>query len=288
MPSVTAGTGAGASGVLLERAAELSMLAERLAAVGRGSGGQVLLVSGEAGVGKTTLLRRFCEQRGRSARILWGAGDPLFTPSPLGPLLAVAEESGGELRAVVERGAMPYAVVAALAHELSARAPTVFVLEDLHWADEATLDVLRLLARRVETVPALVVASYRDDQLDRAHPLRVMLGELATSRSVGRIKLGRLSPGSRPASSRCCPCSAATCATPTSPPACTSPGRRWTTTSRRSWPSPASLRGAKPRGSRRSGGSATQAGSRRAKLRTPPRGMGRSPPRRPGGCATAG
>src|SRR5919198_4288447 len=194
MPSVTAGTGAGASGVLLERAAELSMLAERLAAVGRGSGGQVLLVSGEAGVGKTTLLRRFCEQRGRSARILWGACDPLITPSPLGPLLAVAEESGGELRAVVERGAMPYAVVAALAHELSARAPTVFVLEDLHWADEATLDVLRLLARRVETVPALVVASYRDDQLDRAHPLRVMLGELATSRSVGRIKLGRLSP----------------------------------------------------------------------------------------------
>jgi DNA-binding CsgD family transcriptional regulator/tetratricopeptide (TPR) repeat protein len=194
MPSVAAGTGAGASGVLLERAAERSMLAERLAAVARGSGGQVLLVSGEAGVGKTTLLRRFCEQRGRSARILWGACDPLFTPSPLGPLLAVAGESGGELGAVVERGAMPYAVVAALAHELSARAPTVFVLEDLHWADEATLDVLRLLARRVETVPALVVASYRDDQLDRAHPLRVMLGELATSRSVGRIKLGRLSP----------------------------------------------------------------------------------------------
>src|ERR687887_417024 len=195
MPSVTAGTGAGASGVLLERAAELSMLAERLAAVGRGSGGQVLLVSGEAGVGKTTLLRRFCEQRGRSARILWGACDPLFTPSPLGPLLAVAEESGGELRAVVERGAMPYAVVAALAHELHARAPTVFVLEDVHWADEATLDVLRLLARRVETVPALVVVSYRDDELDRGHPLRITLGELATSRTVGRMRLGRLSPG---------------------------------------------------------------------------------------------
>jgi tetratricopeptide (TPR) repeat protein len=65
----------------------------------------------------------------------------------------------------------------------------------VHWADEATLDVLRLLARRVETVPALVVASYRDDELDRAHPLRIMLGELATSRTVGRMKLVRLSPG---------------------------------------------------------------------------------------------
>src|SRR5919197_1755078 len=194
MPSVTAGTGAGASGVLLERAAELSMLAERLAAVGRGSGGQVLLVSGEAGVGKTTLLRRFCEQRGRSARILWGACDPLFTPSPLGPLLAVAEESGGELRAVVERGAMPYAVVAALAHELSARAPTVFVLEDLHWADEATLDVLRLVARRVEAVPALVVASYRDEELGRSHPLRLLLGELPANGSITRLELSGFSP----------------------------------------------------------------------------------------------
>jgi tetratricopeptide (TPR) repeat protein len=194
MPSVVLDTGAGASGVLLERGAELSTLIECLEAVGRGGSGHVLLVGGEAGVGKTTLVRRFCEEQGRSARILWGGCDPLFTPSPLGPLLAVAEGSGGELEAVVERGAMPYEVVAALARELTARPPTVFVLEDVHWADEATLDVLRLLARRVETVPALVVATYRDDELDRAHPLRIMLGELATSRTVGRMRLGRLSP----------------------------------------------------------------------------------------------
>jgi DNA-binding CsgD family transcriptional regulator/tetratricopeptide (TPR) repeat protein len=195
MPSVALGTDAGVSGVLLERAAELSMLVDCLEAVERSSRGQVLLVGGEAGVGKTTLVRRFCEQRGQSARILWGACDPLFAPSPLGPLLDVAEETGGELEAVVARGAMPYEVAAALAHELSARAPTVFVLEDVHWADEATLDVLRLLARRVEAVPALVVASYRDDALDRTHPLRILLGELATSRAVRRVKLVRLSPG---------------------------------------------------------------------------------------------
>jgi DNA-binding CsgD family transcriptional regulator/tetratricopeptide (TPR) repeat protein len=195
MPSVALGTDAGASGVLLERAAELSMLVDCLEAIGRSSRGQVLLVGGEAGVGKTTLLRGFCEAPGQSARVLWGACDPLFTPSPLGPLLEVAEGSGGELQAVVARGAMPYEVVTALAHELRARTPTVFVLEDVHWADEATLDVLRLLARRVESVPALVVASYRDDQLDRAHPLRILLGELTGSRTVGRIRLGRLSPG---------------------------------------------------------------------------------------------
>jgi DNA-binding CsgD family transcriptional regulator len=194
MPTVALGSGAGASGALLERGAELSTLAGRLDAVERSARGQVLLVRGEAGVGKTTLLRRFCEERGRSARVLWGACDPLFTPSPLGPLLMVAEEFGGELKLVVERGAMPYEVARALARELSARAPTVFVLEDLHWADEATLDVLRLLARRVESVPVLVVGSYRDDELDRAHPLRLVLGELATSRTVGRVRLGRLSP----------------------------------------------------------------------------------------------
>jgi predicted ATPase len=128
MPSVALGTGAGASGVLLERAAELSMLVDCLEAVERSSRGQVLLVGGEAGVGKTALVRRFCEQLGPSARILWGACDPLFTPSPLGPFIAVAEGSGGELGAVLERGAMPYEVVTALAHELSARPPTVFVL----------------------------------------------------------------------------------------------------------------------------------------------------------------
>src|SRR5205823_10252520 len=75
-----------------------------------------------------------------------------------------------------------------------ARAPTVFVLEDAHWADEATLDVLRLLARRLETVPALIVASYRDDELDRSHPLRIMMGELATSHTIERMKLAALSP----------------------------------------------------------------------------------------------
>jgi predicted ATPase len=194
MPSVTLGTGAGASDASLERAAELSVLVDCLEAVERSARGQVLLVGGEAGVGKTALARRFCDERRQSARILWGACDPLFTPSPLGPFRVVAEEVGGELEEVIARGAMPHAVVTPLARELSARAPTVFVLEDVHWADEATLDVLRLLARRVEALPALVVVTYRDDALDRAHPLRILLGELATSRAVGRVKLVRLSP----------------------------------------------------------------------------------------------
>ena len=75
------------AGELLERAGELSALDACLETVARGSRGRLVLVSGEAGVGKTALLRRFCEARGSSARILWGGCDPLFTPRPLGPLL---------------------------------------------------------------------------------------------------------------------------------------------------------------------------------------------------------
>jgi DNA-binding CsgD family transcriptional regulator/tetratricopeptide (TPR) repeat protein len=194
MRQVVATTASEGSNQLLERARELSVLGECFEAVQSSSLGRVVLIGGEAGVGKSALLQRFCEERRESARILWGACDPLFTPRPLGPLLAVAEGAGGELEELVASGVMPHEVVAALVRELRGRAATVFVLEDVQWADEATLDVLRLLARRVETVPALIVASYRDDELDRAHPLRIVLGELATSHSVARLKLAALSP----------------------------------------------------------------------------------------------
>jgi predicted ATPase len=179
---------------LLERDAELSALGECLAMVRHRSLGRVVIVGGEAGVGKTALLRRFAEGCEDSARILSGGCDSLFTPRPLGPLLVVAESSGGELEEVVGRGVLPHEVVAALARALQARRLTVFVLEDMHWADEATLDVLRLLARRIQTVPALIVVSYRDDELALADPLRIVLGELATNEAVKRLKLAALSP----------------------------------------------------------------------------------------------
>ena len=174
---------------LLERAAELSALEAAFAAVTEG--GRLLLVAGEAGVGKTVLLRRFCEAQG--ARVLWGDCDALFTRSPLGPLTDIAAETGGELADLVEAGAAPHAVAAALLRELTRRDPAIVVLEDVHWADEATLDVLRLVGRRVATVPALVIASYRDDELDRAHPLLVTLGELSRGEATRRLRVAPLS-----------------------------------------------------------------------------------------------
>jgi DNA-binding CsgD family transcriptional regulator len=175
---------------LLERSAQLAALDERLRSVsGRG---RLVLVSGEAGIGKTTLVRAFCEAR-PSLTVLWGACDALYTPRALGPLLDIADDVGGELAAAVQDGATPGVLATALVHELRGGPPAVVVLEDLHWADEATLDVLRLLARRIESLPALVVATYRDDELDDAHPLRILLGEL-TSRTADRIRLEPLSP----------------------------------------------------------------------------------------------
>ena len=171
----------------------MAALDEWLTAVVDSSHGRLVLVAGEAGGGKTSLLRRLREQHNDGPRFLWGACDPLFTPRPLGPLLDFAELTGGELEEVVARGARPHEVVAALIDQLGERA-TVLVLEDLHWADEATLDVLRLLARRLAIVPALVLATYRDDELDRAHPLRTVLGELARSEAISRLRLAPLSP----------------------------------------------------------------------------------------------
>jgi tetratricopeptide (TPR) repeat protein len=178
---------------LLEREGALATLAESLAEVVRTSRGRLVLVSGEAGVGKTALLRQFCNRDQARARILWGACDPLFTPRPLGPMLDVAESCGGELARTVASAGKPQAVAAALSRELGSRDKTILVLEDLHWADEASLDVVALLGRRLDAVPALIALTYRDDELDRRHPLRNVLGALATERSVRRLELAPLS-----------------------------------------------------------------------------------------------
>jgi DNA-binding CsgD family transcriptional regulator len=182
-----------APAAFLERGVELGSLTARLAAVEQTGRGQVLLVGGEAGVGKTTLLRRFAHGVGERGCVLWGGCDPLFAPRPLGPLISVARTLGGDLERLVEHGAMPYDVVAGLEAEVARVAPALIVLDDVHWADEATLDVLRLLARHADRMPALAVATYRDDGLAPNHPLRLVLGEVATSRDVARMKLAPLS-----------------------------------------------------------------------------------------------
>jgi DNA-binding CsgD family transcriptional regulator len=180
-----------ATTALLEREPFLQDLRKTLAEVESGRG-RLVLVAAEAGGGKTALVQAFLAGLPRDIRMLRGACDALFTPRPLGPFSDVARETGGELERQVEAGARPHEILGALVEELQRR-PTVLVLEDLHWADEATLDVLRLLGRRVGTTRSLLVATYRDDELHPAHPLRVIVGTLVGEEAVARMLLPVLS-----------------------------------------------------------------------------------------------
>src|SRR5215217_229774 len=124
--------------------------------------GQVALVSGEAGIGKTSLVEHFTNAHEGSVRVLWGACEVLFTPRPLGPLHDFAIDVGGELPMLLNSNGERQAIFSMCFAELQNR-PTILVFEDVHWADEATLDLIKLLGRRIQRLPALLVLSHRDD-----------------------------------------------------------------------------------------------------------------------------
>jgi DNA-binding CsgD family transcriptional regulator len=182
---------AAAGACLLERDSVLGDLRDALGEA-LGGRGRLVLVAGEAGVGKSAAVRAFCDEARASAQVLWGACDALFTPRPLGPFLDIAEEAGGELQAAVDEGAPE--VVSALLRLAGLRSASIVVVEDVHWADEASLDTLRLLARKLRQAPLLVLVTYRETELDRVHPVRVLLGELATLPQVERLMVPPLSP----------------------------------------------------------------------------------------------
>ena len=169
---------------LVERADLLETLSGWYDEAAAGSG-RLVLVHGEAGVGKSALVRAWCSTAG-PARVLWGACDPLSSPRPLGPLVDVAPALSPDVVALLRSGEREGLFEAAL-EGLDADVPTVLVLEDLHWADMSTLDLVRFLARRLEGTRALVVATYRDDHLEPSDPLRVVVGDIATQPVVRRL-----------------------------------------------------------------------------------------------------
>jgi DNA-binding CsgD family transcriptional regulator/tetratricopeptide (TPR) repeat protein len=178
--------------MLLEREPSLASLAEYAQEARRGAG-RLVLVSGEAGVGKTALVEQL-QRDVPDARWSWGACDGLFTPRPLGPLFDVAERLGGELLERCRAGSAREALFGALLRQVGEpEMLDVVVIEDVHWADEATLDLLQFLGRRLRDASALLIASYRDDGLAPGDPLRAVLGELGTQRSTRRIALAPLS-----------------------------------------------------------------------------------------------
>ena len=154
--------------------------------------GSVVLVAGEAGIGKTVLLRSFVQQV-RGGPTLWGMCDALSTPRPLGALRDVAGDLGQSVSDLLDGGAAQHEIFAAVLDAVRDRG-RVLIVEDLHWADEATLDLVRFLARRVDQLPLLLVLSYRDAR-GPDHPLTPVLGDLVTLSNARRLQLAPLSRG---------------------------------------------------------------------------------------------
>ena len=175
---------------LLERDDALAALGRALAA--SHPQGQIATVSGEAGVGKTALLEALADQS-PAASFLWGACEALGTPRPLGPLLDLAPELGGDIEPLVATTVPRHQVFAAFATAVARRRPpTCVVFEDVHWADEATLDLLRYVSRRISRIGALIVVTWRADEVGADHSLHRLLGELPSGATL-RLELQPLS-----------------------------------------------------------------------------------------------
>lgn len=177
---------------LVERDVVLRALEDRLRCVACGVG-HTALIAGEAGIGKTSLLDALAQRRAQ-ANLWWGTCDALQTPHPLAPLQDIARSTAVQFGALLGADGSRVALFEAVLADLQrSRGPTLVVIEDVHWADDATLDLLKFLGRRIDRVACLLVVSYRDDELTPAHPIRRLLGELPSS-LVTRVELPRLTP----------------------------------------------------------------------------------------------
>jgi DNA-binding CsgD family transcriptional regulator/tetratricopeptide (TPR) repeat protein len=169
---------------LLERDGALAALVEARGAAARGDG-RFVFVTGEPGIGKTSLVTRFVQSLDPGARVLVGTCDDLSIPRPLGPIRDLAGRVSAQLEQAVAGGAAPHEVQSLLIAELELPpSPTVLVIEDVHWADEATLDALTVLVRRIGSLPALLVVTCREGEAPPAHPIRAAFGNARPEQAV--------------------------------------------------------------------------------------------------------
>jgi DNA-binding CsgD family transcriptional regulator/tetratricopeptide (TPR) repeat protein len=177
---------------LLERRRPLELIRQRFDSV-RTEGGACVVVSGEAGIGKTSLLRAFTQDLPAGTPLLWSGCEALFTPRPLGPLIDLAEHFPPSVERALQEGRTYEGLFPALLRCLREGArERVLVIEDLHWADVGTLDFVRWLARRLHDLPLLLLLSCRDEPIDGAHALLRTLAEMPTANTL-RIALAPLS-----------------------------------------------------------------------------------------------
>jgi predicted ATPase len=177
---------------LIERESQLAALYQYAREASQGQG-RLVLISGEAGVGKSVLVEELAEKLD-GTRWLWAGCDGLFTPAALGPLLDIANQIEGELLRLCHAEAKRDQLYGALLRQLGdLHTATVIAIEDVHWADEATLDLLSYLGRRIQHLRVLLLVSYREEDLVANDPLRLTLGGLASQRATRRLSVPTLS-----------------------------------------------------------------------------------------------
>jgi DNA-binding SARP family transcriptional activator len=179
----------GTSTALLERDTELGELMAAVDSAVEGGHGVVVLISGEAGAGKSALVRGFLDRLSADVAAVVGGCDDLLAPRSLGPFRDMAEDHA-ELESALSTDRLDDALPALL--QVFAAHPCVVVVEDVHWADDATLDAVRYLARRIPGIPAALFLTFRETGVGAGHPLRQVLGSLVGPR-VRRVVLPPLS-----------------------------------------------------------------------------------------------
>lgn len=178
---------------LLERQDSLNKLSQLLESVLAGEAGRTVLLSGEAGIGKTSLIKHFTDNLNSDTEVLWGNCDALFTPRPLGPLYDIAYQIKSNLVNKLDNEEKRVAIFSAFLNYLESTSNLkIVIIEDIHWADESTFDLIKFLAKRINRAHSILILSYRDEEIDSEHPLRSIFGNLPYSETT-RIRLYPLS-----------------------------------------------------------------------------------------------
>jgi DNA-binding CsgD family transcriptional regulator len=178
---------------LLERGEFLAILQTQFQKTAAEEEGHCVFISGEAGIGKTALVKEFCRELKKKYKIFQGTCDALFTPRPLAPLYDIALQMRSDLWQNNGDAADRVILFTKFFHEISIqKESTIIVFEDIHWADEATLDFIKFFSRRIAQLPCLFILTYRDDEINSSHPLRNVFSDLSPD-TFTRIRLTALS-----------------------------------------------------------------------------------------------
>ncbi len=179
---------------LIERQAYFAILEQCFERIAAGTSGHTIFLIGEAGVGKTSLVNSFTTGIQSKGRTYFGACDSLIYPRPLGPLHDIASQVDEEfqqfLRTETDRAALFNYFLERVVSDVWR--PVIIVIEDVHWADEATIEMIKLLARRIHRYKCLFIVTLRYDEVPQGHPLRSLFSELLPE-TFTRLRLERLS-----------------------------------------------------------------------------------------------